>query len=479
MVEALDQSGQVIGDRYRIIAPLGQGGMGITYQAEDLTNHQPVAIKALSLRQLTDWKALELFEREAKILATLNHPAIPKYLNYFQTDTSSDRRFYLVQELIAGQSLATLVQQGWHTNEAGVKEIAIQVLEILNYLHRLNPPVIHRDIKPQNIIRQSDGQLFLVDFGAVQDMYRHTLLKSGTFVGTYGYMPPEQFRGKAYFSSDLYGLGATLLFLLTHRSPADLPQTRMKIDVRNCVQISPQLADWLEQMLEPAVEDRFQSAQAALKALRDGKRAIAHQQKAIAPPPESEFVHKQPKGSRIRLQKTNQHLQVHIPRQQLERVMLSIPIALLGLTSITIGLWVLPWFSLLFYGFFGVLGLVMLGYAGLILFSDISLENVMYEKLLQLFLQLYWPVEFIEIDRQYLWLELRKFGLKHRLRIPLSNVEQVVLNTKTTTDRFPMAYTYCAICTTGHEYPFGMGLTSVEKEWLVGQISDFLKQVRS
>ena len=185
-METFDQSGQVIGDRYRIIAPLGQGGMGITYQAENLTNNQPVAIKALSLRQLTDWKALELFEREAKILATLNHPAIPKYLDYFQTDTSSDRRFYLVQELIAGQSLATLVQQGWHTNEAGVKQIALQLIEILNYLHHLNPPVIHRDIKPQNIIRQSDGQLFLVDFGAVQDMYRHTLLKSGTFVGTYG-----------------------------------------------------------------------------------------------------------------------------------------------------------------------------------------------------------------------------------------------------------------------------------------------------
>jgi len=90
VVETFAQSGQVIGDRYRIIAPLGQGGMGITYEAEDLTNHKPVAIKALSLRQLTDWKALELFEREAKILATLNHPAIPKYLDYFQTDTSSD-----------------------------------------------------------------------------------------------------------------------------------------------------------------------------------------------------------------------------------------------------------------------------------------------------------------------------------------------------------------------------------------------------
>jgi len=476
VVETFDQSGQVIGDRYRIIAPLGQGGMGITYQAENLTNNQPVAIKALSLRQLTDWKALELFEREAKILATLNHPAIPKYLDYFQTDTSSDRRFYLVQELIAGQSLATLVQQGWHTNEAGVKQIALQLIEILNYLHHLNPPVIHRDIKPQNIIRQSDGQLFLVDFGAVQEMYRHTLLKSGTFVGTYGYMPPEQFRGKAYFSSDLYGLGATLLFLLTHRSPADLPQTRMRIDVRNCVEISPEFADWLERMLEPAVEDRFGSAQAAMIALQDGKRAIAHQQKAIAPPPEPvPFLHKQPKGSRIRLKKTNQHLQVHIPRKQLKRVRLSIALAVLGITLITIGLLalLLPWFGFLFGGFFGVSGLFVLGYAGSTLFSDISLENFGNEKLLPL----YWPVDFIEIDRQNFWLHLRKFGLKHRLRIPLSDVEQVVLKTKTKADGFQI--TNCAICTTGQNYRFGTDLTSVEKEWLVAELSDFLKPVRS
>ncbi len=468
-METFDQSGQVIGDRYRIIAPLGQGGMGITYEAEDLTNHQPVAIKALSLRQLSDWKALELFEREAKVLATLNYPAIPKYLDYFQTDTSSDRRFYLVQELIAGKSLATLVQQGWHTDEAGVKQIALQVLEILNYLHRLNPPVIHRDIKPQNIIRQSDGQLFLVDFGAVQDMYRQTLLKSGTFVGTYGYMPPEQFRGKAYFSSDLYGLGATLLFLLTHRSPADLPQTRMKIDVRDCVQISPQLADWLERMLEPAVEDRFGSAQAAMIALRDGKRAIA-------PPPESEFVHKQPKGSRIRLKKTNQHLQVHIPRQRFELQTLSIQLALLGIIPIAAGLQ-----ALFVEGFLlssgvmllWILGLVLLGGACLTLFSDLSLENFSSQE----FLRIYWPVEFIEIDRQNLWLELRKFGRKDRISIPLSNVERVVLNTESTADGIKIAN--CAIFITGEDCRFGFGLTTVEKEWLVAELSDFLKQVRS
>ncbi len=165
----------------------------------------------------------------------MNHPQIPKYLDYFHIDTDTDRIFYLIRELVSGNSLANWVEKGWHPTEAQVKKIAIQLLNILIYLHQLKPPIIHRDIKPQNIILQPDGKILLVDFGAVQDIYRQTVSFSGTFVGTIGYMPPEQLRGKAYSASDLYSLGATLLYLLTHRLPDELPQKRMKIDFRSCV----------------------------------------------------------------------------------------------------------------------------------------------------------------------------------------------------------------------------------------------------
>ncbi|MFZ1027040.1 MAG: serine/threonine-protein kinase [Limnoraphis robusta] len=270
----LHQPNDIIAQRYRIVTPLGEGGMGITYEAEDLTNYQRVALKAVSLRQAQDWKILELFEREAKVLSHLNHPGIPKYLDYFHLDTDEDRQFYLIRELVSGDSLTAWVEKGWHPTEAEIKQIAIKVLEILSYLHQLNPPIIHRDIKPQNIIRQADGKVFLVDFGAVQDIYRNTISFSGTFVGTIGYMPPEQLRGKAYPASDLYSLGGTLLYLLTHRSPDELPQKRMKIDVRSCVQISPEFAHWLERMLEPMFEDRFQSATQALNALNKNSAMI-------------------------------------------------------------------------------------------------------------------------------------------------------------------------------------------------------------
>jgi serine/threonine protein kinase len=176
------------------------------------------------------------------------------------------------------------VQNGWHANEAEVRRIAIQLLEILVYLHERTPALIHRDIKPQNLIRRADGQVFLVDFGAVSvySSDRTTVANSniiagtfGTVVGTFGYMAPEQFLGQAVPGTDLYGLGATLLFLLTHRCPADLPTDGLKFDVCDRLQISDEFADWLKKMLEPDVADRFSSAKEAL-AMLQGRQITPH-----------------------------------------------------------------------------------------------------------------------------------------------------------------------------------------------------------
>ena len=101
-----------------------------------------------------------------------------------------------------------------HLNEKEVENIAQQILEILKYLHSLDPPVIHQDIKPRNIIRDDNGKIYLVDFGAVQNIYHNTSMRAKTVFVTYGYMPSEQYRGKAIPATDLYSLGATLLHLL-------------------------------------------------------------------------------------------------------------------------------------------------------------------------------------------------------------------------------------------------------------------------
>ena len=294
---------KVIADRYKIKDKLGQGGSSITYAAIDNKTNERVAIKALSLSGLDDWKKIELFEREAKILQQLEHRCIPNYIDYFKIETEEDVSFYIVQELAPGQSLAHLVSEGWIPDKRTVKNIAAQILKILVYLQQLTPPVIHRDIKPQNIIYQPDtGELFLVDFGAVQDVYHHTKIGS-TVVGTYGYMAPEQYRGNAVLATDLYGLGCSLLFLLTGESPAELPQKKLKIDFSQSVNLKSKFANWIDKLIEPNIERRFPNAEAALLVLQDQASLQDYQSDIIT----------KPRWSLIQITKDANQISIYIP----------------------------------------------------------------------------------------------------------------------------------------------------------------------
>lgn len=447
----MHQPGDIIKDRYRILNILGQGGIATTYAAEDLNIGQQVAIKILSLRQLKDWKALELFEREGKVLAQLNHPGIPNYLDYFQLDMEGDRRFYIVQEIAPGQSLQDWVESGWRPTELEVREIAQKLLEILVYLHQLTPPVVHRDIKPQNIIRQSDGKIFLVDFGAVQDTYRHTMTSGSTIVGTYGYMAPEQFRGQAKPATDLYGLGATLLFLLTHKDPADFPEKRMKIDFRPYVNITPELTDWLENLLEPVIEDRLTSATEAL-ALLQGKR------ERIVPRSPSHL--QQPVGSRIILEKTPGQLQVKVPVPKLQ-------------------------FNYIFTLVFTVVWLRFL-----IPFTLASLFNG--NLLMLLLIAPFWWVGITSMIRTLKHMlvystlsfyrdkfEISWFFLgtdtKRTIQGNIDDISRVKVSQKNgiNSDNKVMS---CALEVGVNSYYFGSELTATEKEWLVTEIADFIEK---
>lgn len=443
----LHQPSTIIGDRYRIVAPLGQGGFGTTYEAEDLTNYKRVALKAISLRDLEDWKGLELFEREANILAKLNYHAIPKYLDYFYIDTADDRRFYLIQELVGGQSFSELVKKGWYPSQGEIKEIAFQILDILEYLHQLNPAVIHRDIKPQNLIINSKGIVFLVDFGAVKDVYRNTLSYGETFVGTFGYMPPEQFQGQAFCASDLYSLGATLLFLLTHRSPADLPHQRLKIDFRSSVHISQHFADWLEKMLEPAVEDRFQSFEEAIDALRRKQSISSSLSGSLIP------KRQQPAGSRIILIKNHQRLVAQIPP--------------CGLKDDN---WL--WAVLIFY-VLKVINSLRLGTI-VTVFSTFVFLKFWIILLVLLGLLFYIAGEiYLEINRYTFKIEWHLFGLSWR-QITGRTVDLKVVEVDSSVNFLGQKTITCAIWEGVQQHKFGSKLSKVEKIWLVEELRDFL-----
>ncbi|MCS6960517.1 MAG: serine/threonine-protein kinase [Pseudanabaenaceae cyanobacterium SKYGB_i_bin29] len=261
---------QLATKHYQIITELGRGTTGTTYRGQNQDQDTDVAIKVVSLRGVRDWKVIELFEREAKVLASLDHPHIPKYVDYFTIDTDTDIYFCLVQQLASGKSLDKFYDEGWQPEEEEITEIAKQVMEALVYLHSLSPPVIHRDIKPQNIIYDPEhGRAFLIDFGSVQDVYRNTFSYGLTLVGTLGFTAPEQYLGQVSFASDLYSLAATLVYLITGINPADLPQKRMVVDWRRLakVNISPKLGQWLDELLQPIPEHRPVSTKRAFTSL--------------------------------------------------------------------------------------------------------------------------------------------------------------------------------------------------------------------
>ncbi|MBN3896568.1 MAG: serine/threonine protein kinase [Nostoc sp. NOS(2021)] len=266
------QAEQILQDRYQIQRQLGNNGIRQTWQALDLQasdgENSTVVVKLLAFGGTVQWDDLKLFEREAQILKQLNHPRIPRYIDYFCID---DRTlwFALIQEYIPGESLKEKLAVGKRFTEKRARKIAVEILNILTYLHELNPGVLHRDIKPSNLIWGEDNRIYLVDFGAVQDKAAREGV-TFTVVGTYGYAPMEQFGGRAVAASDLYALGATLIHLLTGTSPADLPQQDLRLQFTDRVNLSPSFVSWLQKLIEPAPEQRFSSASQALNALKSG-----------------------------------------------------------------------------------------------------------------------------------------------------------------------------------------------------------------
>ncbi|MBW4684007.1 MAG: serine/threonine protein kinase [Komarekiella atlantica HA4396-MV6] len=296
------QTQEILVERYQLQRVLGETASRQTWLAQDLTNQEQVVIKLLTATDQLQWDNLRLFEREAKILRQLDHPYIPQYRDYFVLERDIIY-FALVQEYIPAKSLKELLAEGKIFSETEAREIAIAVLKILIYLHKLSPSVLHRDIKPSNLlIKQSQNQktqIYLVDFGAVQD---RAAAEGATFtvVGTYGYAPLEQFGGRATPASDLYALGASLVNLVTNISPADLPQFDSQMQFAHLVKLNPGFVKWLQQMIEPNLEYRFQSALEALKALEINQLAITGMNKNISYTP-------------ILVYKSLDKLEIHIP----------------------------------------------------------------------------------------------------------------------------------------------------------------------
>ncbi|MDP5338160.1 MAG: serine/threonine protein kinase [Nodularia sp. (in: cyanobacteria)] len=274
--------GQVVNNRYHIIRQLGQGGFGRTYLAEDYhQSRQTCVLKEFAPQvqaQQDLEKAKELFEREANVLKTLQHPQIPRFHASLQVEIGSKDFFFLVQDYIDGDNYDQLLEQrqsqGKAFSEEEVVTLLQQILPVLSYIHSRD--VVHRDISPDNLIwRRGDNLPMLIDFGGVkqlpaaQGFWFTQLGVNNTLLGKKGYAPEEQLRqGKVFFNSDLYALAVTVLVLLTGKEPQKLYDSYQGVWYWGKeIKVSSQLELVLKKMLAYKPSDRYERADQILRDL--------------------------------------------------------------------------------------------------------------------------------------------------------------------------------------------------------------------
>ena len=447
-------TGKILAERYEVHRQLGKQTGRQTLLARDLQTQELVVIKQLFLGSDFEWQDLKLFEREAETLKALAHPAIPRYLDYLEIDEPDSKSFALVQIYVEGKTLEQHLRSGRTFSGNELKELVKSLLEILNYLHKQNPPVIHRDIKPSNILLHSRsghsvGKVYLVDFGSVQNQ----AAKFGgtiTVVGTYGYMAPEQFGGRSVPASDLYCLGATLIYLVTGLHPTELPQQDLKIQFADrAAQLNPNLIDWLEWMTEPSLDKRLSSAEEALRALKNPR------------PIDKTPVTLQPPGSDIKLTKTSEFIQIIIPPQGLSSNLMALISAAVPLNYI--------YLMLLFSSdFWRLYSSYIPGFLVIILYILVTLSSpVLVIIMFALFRELR-----VRIDRQQISYTSHLLGLRWNHSKPAARQDILYLETEEAENKVFNVIIYAE----NQEYRLGLkqGLSESEIEWLATELSQWL-----
>jgi len=279
-------AGKVLNNRYEIVRRIGGGGMGAVYLAKDRNlGEVPRAVKEMIESHLDDSqheKAIADFKRESLLLTELEHPSIPTVYDYFYDDASE--RFYLVMKFIPGSDLASRLRgtTGGRIDELTVTDWGAQIADVLHYLHTRPQPIIYRDLKPANLMLDSNlNRIMLIDFGIARWVNKKE--KGVTAVGTMGYAPPELFGGHADPRVDIYSLGATMFHLLTGSDPQDNPLLIFDFTKNpRPRQINPALSTEMERLLIRTVEykpeHRFQTGaelrdalHAHLEKLRSGQ----------------------------------------------------------------------------------------------------------------------------------------------------------------------------------------------------------------
>jgi serine/threonine-protein kinase len=248
----LEPGSQLRSGKLIVVKQLAFGGLSAVYLVQENGCDLRVIKEATVPRSANEALRREAerhLARESELLAKLRHPHLAQVLDYFL----EDGKHYLLLEYIGGQDLRQLVKQHGPQPVEKVLDWAMQMCEVLEFLHGADPPIIHRDFTPDNLVLKNDGSVVVIDFGASNEFIGTA---TGTLVGKQAYIAPEQFRGKATCKSDVYALGATLFFLLTGRDPIPLSQSRVRA-------------------ILPAIPSKFDDLIAVLTELEPDKRIDA------------------------------------------------------------------------------------------------------------------------------------------------------------------------------------------------------------
>jgi hypothetical protein len=253
--------------RYEILGLQARGAQGVTFRGLDRKTGARVAVKFFDLGRATDWKALELFDREVSTLQRLSHAGVPRFVDVVKDDDTGARA--LVMTYLEGESLTDVIAREGALPEKRLWPLLFEVSKVLASVH--TEGVVHRDLKPANLILRADGGVGVVDFGGVGHFRNQA---GSTVVGTFGYMAPEQLYGAQTPATDLYALGATLLHAATGRAPEDQPRQGLAIDVDAAAPfLSPALRTLLTRLLSPEPQGRPRDAAALVQELTGAERA--------------------------------------------------------------------------------------------------------------------------------------------------------------------------------------------------------------
>jgi outer membrane protein assembly factor BamB/tRNA A-37 threonylcarbamoyl transferase component Bud32 len=267
--------GATLQTRYQIESILGIGGMSVVYKGRDLRFRN--VYRACAIKEMIDRSpdsqthaiTFKNFEREANLLANLNHPAIPKIYDYF----IEGGRIYLVLEFVEGQNLEDILEVApGPIEEEQVVRWALQICDVLSYLHNHKPePIVFRDMKPSNVMISPDSRVVLIDFGIARIFEAD---QKGTMIGTEGYSPPEQYRGVAEPRGDIYALGATMHHLLTKSDPR--LETPFTFHERPPTSLNPEVSPQLEAVIMKALEYDIRQRWASAAEMRAALLDLAH-----------------------------------------------------------------------------------------------------------------------------------------------------------------------------------------------------------